>query len=161
MPRGVYDRSKSKEQRAAEKSSSGDSAPKTKRKYTRRNLGEPKAITKGNDLIGISSGSFHSFHDNKQRLETLQSYFTTLVNAKNAGLTSQHLDKALTSTLEKTESIASQIWNTSSQTIPTPVQTEIEKPAKKNGAHLTAAPAPVAVAAPAPVAFNPPAPPQS
>jgi hypothetical protein len=151
MPRGIYDRSKSKEQRAAEKADGKPSNPKATKKYSKK--GAPAAVS------FISSAGFHSLDENHKRLEALEQYFAILTTAKaqnglSTGLTAK-LDSTIHNTIERMEALANRIW-------PLDSKSEIGEAtqSKKNGSHAHAAQAaPTAQVAPvAPVPFNPAAP---
>jgi hypothetical protein len=150
MPRGVYDRSKSKEQRAAEKAAGKPSNPKSVKKYAK----------KGASLTKTGFISLPTLEENHKRLEAMEQYFAILTAAKAGGALNTKIEKAINSTIDRMESLAERIWPLNSEDTG---EAHEAVAGKKNGAHSHAAsPAPTTqTAPPAPVPFNPATPPQS
>jgi leucyl aminopeptidase (aminopeptidase T) len=150
MPRGVYDRSKTKSQRAA--------APakivKAGKKYGKKMYGK---AAKSTDVVAAApQAAYEAAHS----LSALEHYFNTLVSARNGNLTSDgEVGKAIHNTLARMETLAEQIqpWSekiaATESTIEEKAETKVAAKAVK-APHITpAVSAPVAV--PAPVPFNP------
>lgn len=148
MPRGMYDRTKTKEQRAAEKAAG--KAPKAKKTFTRKG----KMSYSGPVLTkATSSGDLETDH---KRLEILENYFTILTQAKGQKYVegSHKLDKAIEGTLDKMEQLAARIYP--GEIIE--AKTAVEIPSVKNGRNLKSAPPealPAPTAAGGTSAFNP------
>lgn len=149
MPRGVYDRSKTKEQRAAEKAAGKPSNPKAPKRHAYGKKGAP-----GVGVLLTRAASGRAIEDSHQRMEVLENYFAILTNAKAQGAQNPRIEKAINLTIDRMESLADQIWPLETADVEDPGHTN-----KKNGAHATpqAAPAPVLPTS----NFNPPTPPQS
>jgi hypothetical protein len=98
MPRGVYDRSKTKTQREAEK----QAAPKK----TGRKIGRKSKTTQ--PVLYANSGVTSSGAP-AEKLASLQSYFQTLVQAQSTGNFGFSLSEPIGKTLRRMEQLADQI----------------------------------------------------
>jgi hypothetical protein len=152
MPRGVYDRSKSKAQRAAEKAAAPVAAAAPKRKYTKKASAE-KAELKNPNLLAeklTGEGGAVGGYLGESRRNTLSAALRLLTESRamlqpaNSSQTYK-IDNLLGRVIDEYEK---QLFPVEQQVIETkPVETA---PAASNGAPV---PAPVAAA---PVPFNPP-----
>jgi hypothetical protein len=154
MPRGVYDRSKTKAAKATT-----SAAPKAKRAYNRKAVAAAPA---GGTVAHAKADHYEHAH----KLEALGKHFTNLISAhQQTGFASPELTTQVKNTLQRMEHLAEQIvpldWTITKKaedTLSIEDKAEVKVATKAAKAHAApvAAPAPVAIAVPAPVPFNPP-----
>lgn len=169
MPRGVYDRSKTKEQRQAEKSV-GKSTGRTPKAFKGK---KATAKAAGGGAV-IKNVTFETAHANPNLIEAsthLQTVMQTATQAFNAVQNHVAGSNGIYNLIDQTaqrlnqigQAITDQLFPQKATSIETPQDTaQISTRKVKNGhAPTVPAPAPVVAApAPAPIPFNPPAPPQ-
>lgn len=157
MPRGVYDRSKSKAQRAAEKTAAAPVAEKTaapaKKKYTKKSTLTPVGAVGAKEYQApdVQTGIGYSGQSRKSELAgAIRLLSETRGALKDThSIASNSIDNLLTRAVSEYEK---QLFPVEQETVQQKVEIVVPAPVAANGA---AAPAPAPVAA-APVPFNPP-----
>lgn len=146
MPRGVYDRSKSKEQREGEKAGK---IPKVK--LEKKGVG--RQARQASPAVGGQAVARHT--DEYQSFMILQQYFNTLVSGRAAltgdGLSSKEISNELSQTVNTMKTYRERLWPITEGVVETKNGTQ----GQAQQAIQTPAPAPAFAAAPAP--FNTPA----
>ncbi len=169
MPRGQYDRTKTKAQRAAEKGDGyqgAKEAPKVKRAYNKK----AKPVT-ADQNPGLMAQAVGARSTEANRLSVFQHHLAFLTTARGAVGTHAKLDLAINNTLDRMDAITEEIHPLKAKAAKfspaytdgmvgkegIETQAELAPATKKNGAH-PAPLAPMPTAKDAPVTFNPPAP---
>lgn len=167
MPRGVWDRSKSKEQRESEK---GDGKVAKGPRGTKAKM-TASAATKKIAAPTKKYGRQATKHQNTThlpevaiggaRINTLQTALTSFVQARaqlsNPGVIGK-VESAISNTVVKIEKELELLFKENEESIETHEEVKVELRSRNGSAQPQAHSAPIAAPVSAPVPFNPPAP---